>query len=188
MPEHAHVSRPVTAEYVPDAVPDVATPEDDNALPATHSPGSAFRGMLWQMSANIARNTFDELLDSYAGAAEAWQGLVRLDTRSLGWEELLRPSAEAMLQHDGLLPPGIREQARESAQFVLRFVGFYQEQSDVADPGELATLMTRYRDISRRAGLRRYRTCCLFYKMPGVFIRERCHSSCSCCMTCSAPT
>ncbi|MGG7449267.1 hypothetical protein ACQ3G7_24745, partial [Kosakonia oryzendophytica] len=120
---------------------------DDDALPATHSPGSAFRGMLWQMTANIARNTFDELLDSYAGAAEAWQGLVRLDTRGSGWEALLRQSAEAMLQHDTLLPPGIREQARESAQFVLRFVGFYQEQNDVADPGELAMLMTRYRDI-----------------------------------------
>ncbi|UXY08795.1 hypothetical protein N7922_12910 [Kosakonia sp. ML.JS2a] len=157
MPAYARVSQSVTAEHVSDAVRDMASPQwhpEEDDLPATRSAGSAFRGMLWQMTANIARNTFDELLDSYAGAAEAWQGLVRLDTQSLDWEELLRQAAEAMLQHEALLPPGIREQVRESAQFVLRFVAFYQEQNDVADRGELATLMTRYSDIFPEGGVK----------------------------------
>ncbi|MEO3738942.1 hypothetical protein [Kosakonia sp. WA-90] len=157
MPAYARVSQSVTAEHVSDAVRDMASPQwhpEEDDLPATRSAGSAFRGMLWQMTANIARNTFDELLDSYARAAEAWQGLVRLDTQSLDWEELLRQAAEAMLQHETLLPPGIREQVRESAQFVLRFVAFYQEQNDVADRGELATLMTRYSDIFPEGGVK----------------------------------
>ncbi|AUP76676.1 hypothetical protein CWS02_13965 [Enterobacter sp. EA-1] len=53
-----------------------------------------------------------------------------------------------------LLPEGIREPARASARFTLRFADFYQEAVDLSDSRELTVVIAHYADILPDAGVK----------------------------------
>jgi len=151
VPEYVISSATATTQYVAENLYDTAEtqwqPDNHDDRQSAPDMQGAFRGMLWQMTANIASHTFSNVFEGYADAAEVWQHLLRTDAQALSWDALLRQTAEGVLHHDALLPAAVREPARESAQFILRFADFYQDAVTLFGGRELTDLLTRYADI-----------------------------------------